>query len=84
MTPLRYEDVVGDSLNMDVKYVQCPKCQRWGKLNYEGESPKAETAVVPDGFRKVQQGWNANAIMLFCMNCGVPAYELLARTELRN
>ncbi|MBB3587122.1 hypothetical protein FHY04_001981 [Sphingomonas sp. BK481] len=55
----------------------CPKCRRLGEIESDqaGSLSNDNEEMVswrpPEGFRKVQLGWNADSIRLFCVDCGV-------------
>jgi len=61
-----------------MRKVSCPKCGRSGTLA-DAEAPSANdneshiSFSPPEGFRKVQLGWNGNELYLFCTCCGVAA-----------
>ncbi len=58
--------------------ISCPKCGIRGCI----ASPPVSTAgndnidmrkfLPPEGFRKVQIGWRAGDVRLYCAACGVP------------
>jgi len=56
----------------------CPTCGRKGEfqdLVEDAETGEIDlvTFVPPEGFRKVQIGWNADRVQLCCVSCGVPS-----------
>lgn len=58
--------------------VRCPSCGEIGALETEAgiaanDDERHTSLRAPEGFRKVQVGWNSDKINLYCVKCGIAA-----------
>ena len=58
--------------------IRCPRCEHAAVLTlYSSESGNdnldIEAVMAPEGFRKVQFGWETEVPHLFCIDCEIPA-----------
>ena len=58
--------------------IECPKCGRSGHLKSPSgknanDDEDVGTMTSPEGFRKIQIGWNSSAVYLFCTDCSLAA-----------
>lgn len=62
---------------MPQRRIRCPKCSAVGAWELENsvgnnDNEDLNRLEAPEGFRKVQLGWNAPGVYLVCLECGVP------------
>lgn len=56
--------------------IKCPGCEKWASIGSASTNGAANddedivTYAAPDGFRKVQFGWNSSDVRFVCTSCG--------------
>lgn len=58
--------------------IRCPKCHKRASTAIVNSKAANDdethlSFIAPEGFRKVQVGWSAPELQLFCTTCGVAA-----------
>ena len=65
---------------MAQRRIKCPKCGATGIWLLDlaasvNDNEDFTCFEAPEGFRKVQLGWNGSGIYLVCVKCGVPGHR---------
>lgn len=61
--------------------IKCSRCGKTATMKLDSVDGRGDFDLValeaPEGFRKVQLGWNSMEVCLFCVDCSVAAETLI-------